>query len=162
MNKILGKKLKTTFIKIGIILISFLVFFVSESGLNDSYVLDAQEVRKLSAMAKILDKNNNNLIERNEARGPVSSNFDVIDKDKNGSLNGTELFNFFRGGAGKKQNKGGPIANVVVDAVIEEVMTQTVPILGRVVSNEFGPVATRISGPVKKIYVGVGDRVLGT
>ena len=67
MNKILGKKLKTTFIKIGIILISFLVFFVSESGLNDSYVLDAQEVRKLSAMAKILDKNNNNLIERNEA-----------------------------------------------------------------------------------------------
>jgi len=159
MNKILGKKLKTTFIKIGIILISFLVFFVSESGLNDSYVLDAQEVRKLSAMAKILDKNNNNLIERNEARGPVSSNFDVIDKDKNGSLNGTELFNFFRGGAGKKQNKGGPIANVVVDAVIEEVMTQTVPILGRVVSNEFGPVATRISGPVKKIYVGVGDRV---
>jgi RND family efflux transporter MFP subunit len=155
----LRKKLKTLFIKIGIIFTSFLILFVSESVLNDTPVLHAQEIRKLSGMAKNLDKNNNNLIERSEARGPVSSNFDVIDKDKSGSLNGTELFNFFRGGAGKKKNRGGPKANVVVDAVIEEVTTQTVPVLGRVVSNEFGPVATRISGPVKKIYVGVGDRV---
>ncbi|MBI36587.1 MAG: hypothetical protein CL568_03270 [Alphaproteobacteria bacterium] len=151
--------MKTLFIKIGIIFTSFLILFVSESVLNDTPVLHAQEIRKLSGMAKNLDKNNNNLIERSEARGPVSSNFDVIDKDKSGSLNGTELFNFFRGGAGKKKNRGGPKANVVVDAVIEEVTTQTVPVLGRVVSNEFGPVATRISGPVKKIYVGVGDRV---
>ncbi len=147
--------MKTLFIKIGIIFTSFLILFVSESVLNDTPVLHAQEIRKLSGMAKNLDKNNNNLIERSEARGPVSSNFDVIDKDKSGSLNGTELFNFFRGGAGKKKNRGGPKANVVVDAVIEGVTTETVPVLGRVVSNEFGPVETRISGPVKKIYVGV-------
>lgn len=63
------KKLKTLFIKIGIIFTSFLILFVSESVLNDTPVLHAQEIRKLSGMAKNLDKNNNNLIERSEARG---------------------------------------------------------------------------------------------
>ncbi len=114
--------------------------------------------RPLSQIAQNLDTNKNGVLERTEARGPVVANFDTIDKDKSGTLDGDELFEFFQGG-NSGGSGGGPPANVVVDAVIEEPLSQTVPVLGRLVASEFGPVAARISGPVKEMRVEVGDRV---
>ncbi len=116
--------------------------------------------RALSPQAKGLDANNNGLIERTEARGPVVANFDTIDKDKSGSLDGDELFEFFQGGSNRGGGGGsGPPANVVVDAVIEEPLSQTVPVLGRMVAGEFGPIAARIGGAVNEMRVDVGNRV---
>ncbi len=120
--------------------------------------VDAQEKRPLSPIAQNFDANKNGTIERTEAGGPVVANFDTIDKDKNGSLDGDELFDFFQGGS-KKGSDGGQPANVVVDAVIEEPLSQTVPVLGRIVASEFGPIAARIGGAVNEMRVDVGDRV---
>jgi RND family efflux transporter MFP subunit len=50
-------------------------------------------------------------------------------------------------------------ARVKVDAVKSEPLSQTVPILGRLVSREQGQVAASVAGPVEKILVQVGDRV---
>lgn len=117
-----------------------------------------QQKRELSPQAQNLDANKNGVIERTEARGPVVAKFDTIDKDKSGTLDGSELFEFFTGGS-KSSGGGGPPANVVVDMVIDEPLSQTVPVLGRIVASEFGPVAARISGPVNEMRVDVGDRV---
>lgn len=122
----------------------------------------AQQKRPLSPIAQNLDANGNGVLERSEARGPVGANFDTIDKDKSGTLDGDELFEFFQGGSargGASNGGGGPPANVVIDAVIEEPLSQTVPVLGRIIATEFGPVAARISGPVNEMRVDVGDRV---
>ncbi len=54
----------------------------------------------LSDRAKARDANGNGFIDRNEAGGPLQSNFDTIDADKNGKLDGAEIRNFFRGGGG--------------------------------------------------------------
>ena len=120
------------------------------------------EKRPLSPQAKSRDANNNGVLERSEAGGPIIANFDTIDKDKSGALDGDELFEFFQGGS-KSSDGGGvggsPPANVVVDKVIDEPLSQTVPVLGRIVAKEFGPVAARISGPVNEMRVAVGDRV---
>ena len=48
---------------------------------------------------------------------------------------------------------------VRVDAVRSEPLTQTVPVLGRLVAKRAGTVAARIEGPVAKIHVEVGSRV---
>ena len=119
------------------------------------------EKRGLSPIAQNLDTNKNGVLERTEARGPVVANFDTIDKDKSDTLDGDELFNFFQGGSKRSGSGGGggPPANVVVDAVIEEPLSQTVPVLGRIVASEFGPVAARIGGAVNEMRVNVGDRV---
>jgi RND family efflux transporter MFP subunit len=119
----------------------------------------AQQKRPLSPIAQNLDANKNGLLERTEARGPVVANFDTIDKDKSGSLDGDELFEFFQGGNRGGGGGSGPPANVVVDAVIEEPLSQTVPVLGRIVAGEFGPIAARIGGAVNEMRVDVGDRV---
>jgi RND family efflux transporter MFP subunit len=119
----------------------------------------AQEKRELSASAQNLDANKNGVLEKTEARGPVAANFDTIDKDKSGTLDGDELFNFFQGGSKKSSGGGGRPANVVVDAVIEEPLSQTVPVLGRIVASEIGPIAARIGGAVNEMRVDVGDRV---
>ncbi len=50
-------------------------------------------------------------------------------------------------------------AVVDVDAVRVETMSQTVPILGRLVPRQAGDVAARTSGPVFSFLVDVGDRV---
>jgi RND family efflux transporter MFP subunit len=121
------------------------------------------EKRPLSPIAQNLDSNKNGVLERTEARGPVVANFDTIDKDKSGTLDGDELFEFFQGGSNSGGGGGGggsgPPANVVVDAVIEEPLSQTVPVLGRMVAGEFGPIAARIGGAVNEMRVDVGDRV---
>lgn len=50
-------------------------------------------------------------------------------------------------------------ARVRVDTVREVPLDQTVPILGRVVAREQGPVAAAIDGPVRAVHVQVGDGV---
>lgn len=50
-------------------------------------------------------------------------------------------------------------ARVGVDRVIEEPLSQTMPVLGRFVARQSGPVAALVSGPVEEILVDVGDRV---
>ena len=50
-------------------------------------------------------------------------------------------------------------ANVQVDAVRSEPLSQTVPIIGRFVAREQGAVAAAVGGPLKAIHVHVGDRV---
>ena len=80
-----------------------------------------------------------------------------IDLDKNAKLDGNELFKFFQGG--KSRSGGGRPANVEVDLVISEPLSQTVPVLGRIIFDQYGPVSARIRGPVNKMLVDVGDRV---
>ena len=57
-----------------------------------------------------------------------------------------------RGGDGRP-------TRVVVDAVREEPLVQTIPVLGRLVPRQAGVIAARIAGPVAEIHVQVGDRV---
>ncbi len=52
-----------------------------------------------------------------------------------------------------------PAAMVQVDPVITQELVQTVPILGRIVAMQEGPVAARVAGPVARVAVEVGDRV---
>jgi len=112
--------------------------------------------KELSGIAKDRDANGNGVLERSEAGGPVAANFDTIDSDKNGTLDGAEIRAFFGGGPGQS---AGPPATVVVDAVIEEPIGQTTPVVGRFVALQSGPIAARIGGPVLKMNVDVGDRV---
>jgi RND family efflux transporter MFP subunit len=116
------------------------------------------QVPPLSDRAKALDANGNGTLERGEARGPVAANFDTIDKDGSGSLDGGEIAAFFGGGSGGRPG-GGPPATVAVDTVIEEQVGQTTPVVGRIVARQAGPVAARIGGPVLEMRVDVGDRV---
>ncbi len=53
----------------------------------------------------------------------------------------------------------GRLTRVVVDAVREEPLVQTIPVLGRLVPRQAGVIAARIAGPVAEIHVQVGDRV---
>ena len=50
---------------------------------------------------------------------------------------------------------------VRVEKVHTQPMSQTVPIIGRLVSMQMGDIAARIAGPVESIKVEVGDRVTG-
>ena len=52
-----------------------------------------------------------------------------------------------------------PPSPVFTDKVILEPMSQTMPILGRVVPNQSGIVATRIAERIEKLEVRIGDRV---
>lgn len=51
-------------------------------------------------------------------------------------------------------------SRVGVDRVIVEPLSQTMPVLGRFVARQSGPVAALVSGPVDEILVDVGDRVV--
>lgn len=51
----------------------------------------------LSERSKGSDANNNGVIDRDEARGPLADNFDTMDRDKSGGLDGAEISCFFRG-----------------------------------------------------------------
>ena len=132
---------------------------------------------ELAPPAKALDSNGNGVLERDEAQGPAAANFDTIDIDKSGTLDGAELRHFFAGGprpggapqdaANKARPSGGgqgsqggpPPARVELDAVVEERIRQTTPVVGRIVARQTGPVAARISGAVLDMLVDVGDRV---
>ena len=52
-----------------------------------------------------------------------------------------------------------PAALVVVDEVVEQQYTRTVPVLGRLVAKQSGNVASRIHGAVSEVLVQVGDVV---
>lgn len=54
--------------------------------------------------------------------------------------------------------QGGPSV-VFVDPVIDEPLTQTSPVLGRLVANQRGIVAALTRGPVSEVTVDAGDRV---
>lgn len=124
-----------------------------------AFAANAQD-KTLSERAQALDANRNGVIDRDEARGPLAGNFDTIDKDSSGTLDGAEIGAFFRGGGsgGGGANNEQP-ARVVIDRVIVEEASQTVPVLGRIVVRQSGPVAARVGGPVDDIRVAVGDRV---
>lgn len=59
----------------------------------------------------------------------------------------------------QEKPNGPPVAAVGLDAVIVEPLNQTVSVIGRFVARQSGDVATRISAPVEKYLVEVGDRV---
>lgn len=61
----------------------------------------------------------------------------------------------FRGPALAQQNA----VPVRVDPVVSQPLTQTVPVIGRLVARQAGSVAARISGPIAEFRVQVGDRV---
>lgn len=48
---------------------------------------------------------------------------------------------------------------VEVDAVTREPLSQTMPVIGRFVARQSGPVAALVAGPVETVLVDVGDRV---
>ena len=52
-----------------------------------------------------------------------------------------------------------PATPVEVDAVIQEPLHQTVPVIGRLVATRSGVVAARTNGPIASFMVQVGDRV---
>ena len=54
-----------------------------------------------------------------------------------------------------------PAALVVVDEVVEQQYTRTVPVLGRLVAKQSGNVASRIRGAVSEVLVQVGDSAGG-
>jgi RND family efflux transporter MFP subunit len=148
-----------------------------------------KDLPPLSDRGKAADKNKNGVIDRDEAGGPLKSNFEEMDCDKSGSLDGGEIKGFFTGeecpeasaakpapvaapvkpGSAKaavKAAKGGapkkggrPPRSVRVDAVIAEPLSQTYPVIGRLVTRRTGDVAARINGAVVKMNVSVGDRV---
>jgi RND family efflux transporter MFP subunit len=107
--------------------------------------------QELPERAAGMDANKNGVIDRDEARGPLASNFDAMDRDKSGGIDGAELAAFFGGG-------GGGTA-VVADAVIEGDLSQTTPVIGQLVARQVGPVAARVSGPIESVRVQVGDHV---
>lgn len=55
--------------------------------------------------------------------------------------------------------QGQQAAMVQVDQVVTEPLVQTVPVLGRIVTRQEGPVAARVEGPVAEVEVAVGDRL---
>ena len=131
----------------------------------------------LSDRAKANDKNNNGVIDRDEAGGPLKDNFDDMDCDKSGTLDGGEIRAFFTGegcpkaaaatpapdpaaAGAKPATAANPNARAVrVDAVISEPLSQTYPVLGRLVALRAGDVAARINGAVVEMNAEVGNRV---
>ncbi len=116
----------------------------------------------LSPRAKAADANGNDVIERSEAGGPLAANFDKIDKDKSGALDGAEIRAFFQGGgsaSGGPRPGGRPPATVRLDKVIAEPLGQTIPVIGRLVARQTGVIASEIRGAVMAMRVDVGDRV---
>ncbi len=58
-----------------------------------------------------------------------------------------------------KAKKKQRVTRVVIDTVRREPMRQTIPILGRFVARQTGPVAARVAGAIGEFRVDVGDRV---
>ena len=141
------------------------------------------EFPPLSDRGKAADANNNGLIERSEAGGPLAANFDEIDCDKNGGLDGAEIPAFFQGtGCPKKissekkiskktgskkakvksksKRRGGrPPQSVKLEEVRLETTNETYKVIGRVTALQSGPLAARVRGAVEQINFNVGDRV---
>ena len=152
-------------------------------------VAAAKALPPLSGRAKAADANNNGVIDRDEAGGPLKENFAEMDCDGSGTLDGAEIRGFFTGvqcpkpaaaasaatpapsqaaspeaadepkKADAPRAGGRPPSAVRVNAVIAEPKSQTYPVIGRLVAQRTGDVASRISGAVVEMNVSVGDRV---
>ncbi len=156
-----------------------LIFLVSVGQAQD---------RRLSDRAKGLDTNKNGLVDRDEARGPLAANFDEMDCDKNGGLDGAEIPAFFQGKQCAKESptsaaataSGAPPPNaratrpggraggaaggrapqpVQIAEVTLQTTKETYAVIGRVVALQRGSLASRINGGVDAVNVEVGDRV---
>lgn len=156
------------------ILLAALILLFSVSAAEAQYP-------PLSERAKGLDANKNGLVDRDEAMGPLQANFDEMDCDKNGGLDGAEIPAFFQGtGCPKKatdvnqsaaksppktapKRKGGPPGRppqaVKLDEVRMETTRESYDVIGRITALQSGPLSARISGAVESINVDVGDRV---
>jgi RND family efflux transporter MFP subunit len=122
--------------------------------------------KALNPRAKAADANNNGVIERDEAGGPLLANFGTIDKDKSGTLDGLEIRNFFmqrnaraRAGGEQPQAAPRPVPPVVLDKVVRQAIGETFPVIGRLVSRQSGVIAAEVVGAVSDMKVDVGDRV---
>lgn len=62
--------------------------------------------------------------------------------------------------AQKAGKKGKFAARIGVDKVVKEPVSQTMPVIGRFVARQHGPVGALVGGPVDKVLVDVGDRVV--
>ncbi len=152
-------------------------------------VAAAKALPPLSGRAKAADANNDGVIDRDEAGGPLKENFAEMDCDGSGTLDGAEIRGFFTGvqcpkpaaaasaatpapsqaaspeaadepkKADAPRAGGRPPSAVRVDAVIAEPKSQTYPVIGRLVAQRTGDVASRINGAVVEMNVSVGDRV---
>jgi len=60
--------------------------------------------------------------------------------------------------AASAQNQEQP-AVIKVDAVVTEPLSQTFPVIGRLVARQSGVIAARVAGPVLEVVAHVGDRV---
>jgi len=136
----------------------------------------------LSERSKGLDANGNGLVDRSEARGPLAANFDEMDCDKNGGLDGAEIPAFFQGtgcpkpaatsaksntknvskakpGKGKTRAGGRPPQAVKLEQVRLEKTNETYKVIGRIAVLQSGPLAVRVRGAIVGINVSIGDRV---
>ncbi|MDE0060882.1 MAG: efflux RND transporter periplasmic adaptor subunit [Defluviicoccus sp.] len=137
----------------------------------------------LPPRAKTLDANDNDVIDRDEARGPLETNFAAMDCDESNSLDANEIRAHFTGGGcksvaaasppapsasapgsnrrqrGPPRGGGRPPAMVTLDSVIAEPGARTVPVIGRLVARQSGVVASQVRGAVVEMRVDVGDRV---
>ncbi len=131
----------------------------------------------LSDRAKAADANDNGVIDRGEAGGPLAANFDEMDCDKSNSLDGNEIRAFFTGAgcasiaaaakppaagaapASAPRRGGRPPSMVALDSVVLEPLAVTVPVIGRLVARQSGAVASQVRGAVVELRVDVGDRV---
>ena len=138
-----------------------------------------KELPPLSNRAKAADRNGNGVIDRDEAGGPLKDNFAEMDCDKSGSLDGGEIRGFFTGEGCPKQETGtaaapaakppAPVAgkgggnpnakSIRIDTVIREPLSQTYPVIGRLVAGRSGDVAARINGALSELNIDVGERV---
>ena len=151
--------------------------FFTGTGCPQPAAAPATAPPPLSGRAKAADANGNGVIDRNEAGGPLQANFDEMDCDRSGTLDGGEIRGFFTGAGcpqpaaassktassgrpGPAARSGGPPPRSVrVDAVVTEPLSQTVPVMGRLVSLRAGDVAARINGAMSDINAEIGDRV---
>ena len=130
----------------------------------------------LSERGKAADTNKDGLIQENEARGPLAANFDDMDCDKNGGLDGAEISGFFSGSgcpkignknqvkkntktAKKPVRRGRPPQAVKLDNVVSKRSSETYQIVGRVVALQSGVLSARIGGTVNRVSISVGERV---
>ena len=124
-------------------------------GLKSKVAVPVQNtVPPLSERGKAADKNNNGVIDRDEAGGPLKASFDDMDCNKSGTLDGGEIRGFFSGEecpknvgvkskvaepleatsqGGKSRSVATRARGVRVDAVIIEPFSQTSPVIGRLV-----------------------------
>lgn len=136
--------------------------------------------KELSERGKAADTNKDGLIQESEARGPLAANFDDMDCDKNGGLDGAEISGFFSGSGcpkkiaknsaevktkikpaqGKKPApRGRPPQAVKLGDVVSKLSSETYQIVGRVLALQSGVLSARISGTINLVSVAVGERV---